>query len=244
MTARDVEAPAPREAWTSGIPRALGAALVWTAIDVARSAVPIVQGLFALLGSTSLILGALVVGIRRARPFGDGARAAFAGAAMSALPLLVVAAVLQKTTHHRALGGVTFAFVALFVVAGCIVVAARLLQLATRGGRVGFVARVALGVLVVPCVAVAASLLPVLRAPSAAPLVPALADGALGIALLSAALFVPSSVLRAVPARVSAVAWVAAVTVGIAVSAASPSVRAALSARVPVAFALGAGWGE
>ena len=62
-----------------------------------------------------------------------GSRAApFAIATLVAGPaLLILGAVLKATTHHRALGGTTFAVVALFVGAGALALGAR------AGGIVG-----------------------------------------------------------------------------------------------------------
>src|SRR4051812_29425047 len=109
---------------------ALGAALVWAGIDVARvgSTLPVGVAFLALFGSSSLLLGVGVVIAWYARPLGDAVRAVFAGASLAALPLAVLAAALQRVTHHRALGGVTFAFVALVLLAVSFGVAWRLLR--------------------------------------------------------------------------------------------------------------------
>ena len=76
----------------------------------------------ALTGAVSLVVVPLGLWLRRALerglPMAD--RALLAGAALSALPLALFGGVLKSTTHHRPLGGATFAVAALCVLAACI----------------------------------------------------------------------------------------------------------------------------
>lgn len=63
-------------------------------------------------------------------------RALWLGAALSSLPLALFAGVLKSTTHHRPLGGATFAVVALVVVVFCCGLALRVGRAAT--GRIAW----------------------------------------------------------------------------------------------------------
>jgi hypothetical protein len=79
-------------------------------------------GLLALTGSMSLVVVPVGLWIRRAKTAGFPAadRALLAGAGLSALPLALFGGVLKSTTHHRPLGGATFAVAALCLLAICI----------------------------------------------------------------------------------------------------------------------------
>jgi hypothetical protein len=76
----------------------------------------------ALTGAVSLVVVPIGWWLRGARerglPMAD--RALLAGAALSGLPLALFGGVLKSTTHHRPLGGATFAVAALCVLAACI----------------------------------------------------------------------------------------------------------------------------
>jgi len=225
---------------------ALVAAVVWAAIDAARlrSTLPAGVAFLALFGSASLLLGVGVVVTRRARPLGDVVLAAIAGAALATLPLTVLSAALQRVTHHRALGGVTFAFVALVILALAFAVAWRLLRTARQAGTAG---RVAMTALVVASLASGGAVVVlVLRgagAPSATPLVPGLVDALTGALLFAAAIVISPRAAR-FRARAGAALWACAVMLGIATTALTPGLCAPLSAGAPVAFAIGAGLGE
>jgi hypothetical protein len=60
-------------------------------------------------------------------------RALLAGAALSALPLALFGGVLKSTTHHRPLGGATFAVAALCVLALCVGLSFRFLGRLSHG---------------------------------------------------------------------------------------------------------------
>jgi len=83
----------------------------------------------ALVGAVSLVVVPLGFWLRRALERGLPAadRALLAGTALSALPLALFGGVLKSTTHHRPLGGATFAVAALCVLAACIGLSFRLL---------------------------------------------------------------------------------------------------------------------
>jgi hypothetical protein len=73
----------------------------------------------ALVGSVSLVVVPVGVWLRRVLKEGAerGDRALAAGTALSALPLALFGGVLKSTTHHRPLGGATFAVAALCLLA-------------------------------------------------------------------------------------------------------------------------------
>lgn len=221
---------------------ALVLGVLWSAIDAARSTphTSSFSALAALLGSTSLILGVGLVSLRRARPFGAGLRAVAAGAALASFPLAVAASVLQRTTHHRALGGVTFAFVAATVIAFAIAVAWRMIDVARREGPG---ARAARGLVIVMPIAsmgavIAASFLSS-RADGAAPVAAGVIDATIGAALLTAGAFFAQRLGRS-PSKIGAVAWLCVVLASVAIAVSEPSLCANLASRAPVAFALGA----
>lgn len=119
-----------------------GAALALGAVAAAIAALPDVRrvaagglspGLawVALTGSTALVLGPLLVAARALR--GDAARVRgfLLGAALATLPVAFLGQLLKVQTHHRPLGAATFAFLALGVVLGCILVTVRVVSWAS-----------------------------------------------------------------------------------------------------------------
>lgn len=89
----------------------------------------------ALWAAVSLVVVPVGLWLRRAAEAGlPGAdRALLAGAAMSALPLALFGGVLKSTTHHRPLGGATFAVAALGVLTLCVGLSFRFLGGLSRG---------------------------------------------------------------------------------------------------------------
>jgi hypothetical protein len=98
-------------------------------------ATPNALGAVALLGSVSLLVVPTALWLRRAVAAGLPAsdRALLAGTALSALPLALFGGVLKSTTHHRPLGGATFAVAALCLLALCIGLAFRVFRGAGHG---------------------------------------------------------------------------------------------------------------
>jgi hypothetical protein len=84
----------------------------------------------ALWGSVSLVVAPLALWLRRAVSAGlpRADQALLGGAALSALPLALCGGVLKSTTHHRPLGGATFAVAALCLLALCIGLSFRVLR--------------------------------------------------------------------------------------------------------------------
>lgn len=89
----------------------------------------------ALLGAVSLVVVPLGLWLRRAleRGLPTADVALVTGTALSTLPLALFGGVLKSTTHHRPLGGATFAVAALCVLAACIGLSFRLLGGARPG---------------------------------------------------------------------------------------------------------------
>ncbi|RYZ02132.1 MAG: hypothetical protein EOO73_32950 [Myxococcales bacterium] len=85
-----------------------------------------------LVASVSLVVVPTGAWLRRVAQSGAarGDRALAAGAALSALPLALFGGVLKSTTHHRPLGGATFAVAALCLLALCVALSFRVY----RGG--------------------------------------------------------------------------------------------------------------
>jgi hypothetical protein len=96
------------------------------------------NGALALAGlwaAVSLVVVPVGYWLRRVHAHGLPAadRAVLAGTALSALPLALFGGVLKSTTHHRPLGGATFAVAALCVLALCIGLSFRFLGGLSRG---------------------------------------------------------------------------------------------------------------
>lgn len=94
----------------------LGASL--TALPAAiRSGSPAMLSVWLTLAAASAaLLGPLLAGIACAKPVNGALFSALTGLGLSALPLAVLAAKLKEATHHRPLGAVTFACIALLLV--------------------------------------------------------------------------------------------------------------------------------
>lgn len=163
-----------------------------------------------LVGGAALIFGPVFAGLSALRPASLGLRAALLGLGLVALPLAKLSAMLKAATHHRPLGAVTFAALALALCGGAIVVAARALTLFGsspwgRVTRVGVVLLAALG-----------PLLLLLRAAASPALRAGVVDVALGLGsgvLLSLVPWPPAS--QRVIELIALPLWFAAVLVGV-----------------------------
>jgi hypothetical protein len=88
------------------------------------------QAACVLVAAASLVVVPLGLWLRLARALGLPAtdRALLAGTALSSLPLALFGGVLKSTTHHRPLGGATFAVAALCVLVLCVGLSFRVLR--------------------------------------------------------------------------------------------------------------------
>lgn len=169
---------------------------------------------FVLLGGAALAFGPTLAGLTLARPLSGSMRAALVGLGVSALPLAKLASTLKAATHHRPLGAVTFAVLALLLCLGCVAVSGRLLAV-TAGARSSAIRRMR-GALVVA--AVAGPLLLLGRATASANLREGVFDVALGLGTgaVLGLLRWPPALVRA--SELSAVPlWLSTVVIGILV---------------------------
>jgi hypothetical protein len=215
---------------------ALGAAL---SAAVAATRVPASgTAFFVLFGGAALLVGPTLAGLASARPLSPALRAALVGLGLAALPLAKLASLLKVATHHRPLGAVTFAALALLLCLGLIVVSARLLSVSgaerSTGGR--FVRAALLAA------ATAGPLLLLGRATASANLRGGVFDVALGLgtgALLGLAPYPPSAV-RAVE-LLGVPLWVSAVLTGILaglVAGGGPAQLASPALAAPISWLL------
>lgn len=221
--------------------RALLFALVWSFEVAARFGEPSTWGklslLVAALGSTALTLGA--VGIVTSRRVTMGARPlrVILAALIASGPAALFARVLQGKTHHRALGGVTFALVAGALVFGAALVVGRLLGPPAEARPRSVLPRFIVTVMVVTSLWAAIG-----------PLVHEFGNGgsssgrwltqdlALGATLAGLVAVLPRATVPSRVAFFGAVAWAVFVGVGAVVVALSMPLRAILSEHAPVAL--------
>lgn len=206
------------------------AALLWAASTAVRSegATSVLQ-LLALFGCGSVVLVPAALVARRARPLDTGARGLLYGVALAGLPLLFFGALLFTKTHHRALGGVTFAFIAAgAVVAGALV--ARGVRGVARWGRAPHVVLALLGG--ASLVYLLVSLFGASR--GAAAIRGPVVEAVLGMALLASASVVPVDRLPAWTRAASFAACVAAVS-GVVLFALNQDLRRHLAEAAPIA---------
>lgn len=186
----------------------------------------------ALVAATSLLVVPTGLWLRRAKAAGLPAadQALLAGAALSALPLALFGGVLKSTTHHRPLGGATFAVAALCLLALCVGLSFRIFRgaggsavkstwqnLFTFGCGLSFLGTVALGL--------------------AGAARPSLVDFlALGFAVAVAGLVKPPGWLARVEPLALATGWVALLVCAVVSLRVAP-VAGVLASRAPVSFA-------
>lgn len=187
-----------------------------------RTSASFVLAWLVLAASTALVLAPAAALLRVARPFPRQAWSVPLGFLLALPPLIVFARILKVGTHHRPLGGATFAIVALGVVLGAIALAARALT-----WEKPILRKLVIAVAGLLALASAALALPVL----APPLRGHVLDAALAFALLGAVAFVklpePKTSVLAGP-----ILWVAVGLVGLMLG--SPELRALLADRAPV----------
>jgi hypothetical protein len=192
------------------------------------------QAFLVLLAGCALVMAPLSAALALAGPPGRFSRALTLGALISALPLIPFAAMLKISTHHRPLGGVTFAVITGLVIVGLTLVSARLITWAGEQpselrllSRIAIVALAALGT-----AAVVLGLVHGLAGDLAYRTGFFDALRVLGLATLASRVPLPAAVLRRARGFGLA-AWIAVVTVGVCVGRA-PAMQAELAARCPV----------
>lgn len=206
----------------------LGAVL--SALFVAvRGPLP-VSAFFVVAAATALMLAALLSAVWRS---GFALRGALVGLGLSTAPLYVLGKVLKATTHHRPLGAVTFAFVALFVMAAAVSLGLRIVAARSESA---WARVVSLGFEVAGSLAVATASIRVLRD---AAIQGGAVDAAfaLGASAVLALVPLPERV-RSAAERVGPWVWGGLVLVGlgfalgparVVASASSPALTAALA---------------
>jgi len=155
------------------------------------------------------------------------------GVLLAALPLLPFATVLKTATHHRPLGGVTFAVLAGLVIVGLSLFCARLVTWASEPYPLRLFARFALlSLAALGTTAVLLGLVQALKAGGAYRTGFFDALRVLGLATLAARVPLPDALLRRVRG-LGLAAWIAVVTVGVCLGRA-PAMQAELALRCPV----------
>ncbi|HEX3773468.1 MAG TPA: hypothetical protein VHV51_03335 [Polyangiaceae bacterium] len=192
------------------------------------------QAFFVLFASAAFVMAPLSAALAAADAPSRFTRALTVGMLVSAAPLLPFATVLKTSTHHRPLGGVTFAVLAGVIVVGLSLSSVKLVTWAGEQARL-------------PRLLGRAAILG-LTALGAAALVLGLARGLtgdpafrvgffdalrmLGLATLAAWVPIPAAALR-FARGFGLAAWIAVVTVGVCLGR-TPSMQAELAAHCPV----------
>ena len=190
----------------------------------------------ALWGSASLMVAPVAGALRIARPLPRVAWCVPLGLLVALAPLLVFARVLKTATHHRPLGGATFAIIATGLVLGCVAFAARLLAWSDAESALRRRAPLILAVLcgLAGAKLAGGALLGPLRVSAFHAALAAVAAG------VGAFVAVPAPVEPFV-ARIGLPVFALAVTLGVLVGLGTPELRDVLAERAPVLLGL-AGW--
>ena len=221
----------PRGAFLAGLLAAILAALpaalrfepglVWQAFAVC-------------LAGCALVMAPLSAALASARRVSQLRSALTVGVLLAAVPLVPFAGILKTTTHHRPLGGVTFAVIAGLVVIGASLFSGRLITWA-GAQRPALASMSRFAVVAVAALGTAALLLGLVQGLKGGD---AYRTGfydalrVLGLATLAARVPLPDRLLRRVRG-LGLAAWVLVVTVGVCLGRA-PAMQAELALRCPV----------
>jgi hypothetical protein len=181
----------------------------------------------------ALVMAPLAAALASARSTSRFRSAATAGVLLAAIPLLPLASLLKTSTHHRPLGGVTFAVLAALVIVGLSLVCGRLVTWARPPRPTSAAARVAL--IALAALGTAALLLGLIEGLKGGG---AYRNGffdalrVLGLATLAARVPVPDALLQRLRG-LGLAAWIAVVTVGLCLGR-STAMQAESAARCPV----------
>ena len=191
-----------------------------------------VQAFIVCMAGCALVMAPLSAALASATSANKLRTALTVGVLLATLPLLPFATLLKTTTHHRPLGGVTFAVIGGLLIVGLSLVCARFVTWARVQGsgafaRVALVAFAALGT-----AALLLGLVQGLKGGSAYQT--GFYDGlrVLGLTTLAARVRLPDTLLRRVRG-LGLATWVAVVTVGVCLGRA-PAMQAELASRCPV----------
>lgn len=191
------------------------------------------QAFAVCMAGCALVMAPLSAALASARRVSRFRSALTVGVLLAAIPLLPFASVLKTSTHHRPLGGVTFAVLAAVVIVGLSLVCGRLVTWAGEQRPFGAVARV--GLLALAALGTAALLLGLIHGLKGGD---AYRTGffdalrVLGLATLAARIPLPDALLKRLRG-LGLAAWIAVVTVGLCLGRA-PAMQAELAARCPV----------
>lgn len=190
-----------------------------------------------LCGGTALVLGPVVAALRVSRPWPAAAASVPLGLVLALAPLIVFGRVIKAGTHHRPLGGATYAIVAVGLVLGAIAVSARLIALA-RSQRW---ARAAVTALAVLCALAGLAMARGAFGAGSGGVGIGVVDGAIALVLAGGAalLRVPAPIARV--ARIAGpVLWLAVAIAGPVAGRAVPAARSATLEQAPVLAGPGA----
>ncbi len=196
-------------------------AVVPAALRLSHAGASLIVAWLALAGATALFLGPAIAALRVARPLSRVVVCVPLGLLLAAPVLVLFARVLKTTTHHRPLGGATFAIVSAGVILGGIAVAARALSWESRFARLLVVGGAGLFALCT-LVLVLPALAPVVRTQ--------LFDGALVIGLGIASAFIRLPAIRAIALR-GPVFWM---ILSVASFFGSPELHSQIAEQAPV----------
>jgi len=191
-----------------------------------------VQAFIVCLAGCALVMAPLSAALASATRANELRTALTVGVLLAALPLLPFATLLKTTTHHRPLGGVTFAVIGGLLIIGLSLVCGRFVTWAGVQGRGAF-ARVAL--VAFAALGTAALLLGLVQGlKGGSAYQTGFYDGlrVLGLTTLAARVRLPDTLLRRVRG-LGLATWVAVVTVGVCLGRA-PAMQAELASRCPV----------
>ena len=191
------------------------------------------QAFVVCVAGCALVMAPLSAALARSGNAGRFRSALTVGVLLAALPLLPFATVLKTATHHRPLGGVTFAVLAGLVIVGLSLFCARLVTWASEPYALRLFARFALlSLAALGTTAVLLGLVQALKAGGAYRTGFFDALRVLGLATLAARVPLPDALLRRVRG-LGLAAWIAVVTVGVCLGRA-PAMQAELALRCPV----------
>ncbi|MEO6601268.1 MAG: hypothetical protein ABIQ16_15430 [Polyangiaceae bacterium] len=191
------------------------------------------QAFAVCMAGCALVMAPLSAALASARGASRFRSALTVAVLLAAIPLLPFASVLKTSTHHRPLGGVTFAVLAAVALVGLSLVCGRLVTWAGEPRPFGAAARV--GLVALAALGAAALLLGLTQGLKGGD---AYRTGffdalrVLGLATLAARVPFPNALLKRLRG-LGLAAWIAVVTVGLCLGRA-PAMQSELAARCPV----------